>query len=473
MDDQGWTWSSLLPYYKKAVHFTPPNETAYFNSSNPYDASAFLPSGGPVQVSFSNAVDPFGTWCRRAFPLAGMPQIPGLSSGYIIGSSYATQTIDPTTAYRSSSEASYLQSALNNHTAPIIYKNTLAAKILFNGTCATGIAAVTAGTYGTPSVNFTLTATKEVIVSAGALQSPQLLMVSGIGNCTELAEFNITCKANLPGVGKNMWDHPVFGAAHAVDVNTASAGIDNATLARQLVQTYLSTAGGPNSIFGPGYYGFEKLPQPYRSALSGSTLAELDTTFPADWPEIEWLPVAAYNGYGLNKQTVDPKDGKNYASLMVALVAPLSRGTVTLNSADMMHLPVVNPAWLTADADKEMALQAFKRLRAIWQIFADLGVAEPVEAFPGPSVQTDDEIMQWIGEAMLTVYHASATCKMGSKNDTMAVVDSKAKVFGMSNLRIVDASAFPFLPPGHPQSLVYAFAEKIADMTINGAGASA
>lgn len=91
-----------------------------------------------------------------------------------------------------------------------------------------------------------------------------------------------------------------------------------------------------------------------------------------------------------------------------------------------------------------------------------------VEAFPGPGVQTDDEIMEWIGEAMNTVYHVSGTCKMGRRGDGMAVVDGDAKVLGTQNLRVVDASAFPFLVPGHPQSIVYAFAEKIADAIIAG-----
>ncbi|TKA79215.1 hypothetical protein B0A55_03965 [Friedmanniomyces simplex] len=483
VEDQSYTWDNLLPYYKKAVHFTPPNETrSNVNSSNPYDAAAFEPDGGPVQVSFSNSVDPLGTWFHRAFPEVGMPQLPGFSSGYLIGSGYALQTIDPVTAYRSSSEASYLQTALNNHSAPIVYKNTLAAKILFNGTTATGVSALTQGTYGTPSVNFTLTARKEVILSAGAFQSPQLLMVSGIGNCTELAAFNISCKMNLPGVGKNMWDHPVFGTIHAVNVNTASAGVNNATLANELIQTYLESASGPDSIFGPDYYGFEKLPEPYRSKLSNETLAQL-ATFPPDWPEIEWLPNGAYNGYEHNKQTADPKDGKNYGTLLVALVSPLSRGTVTLNSPDMWHLPNVDPAWYTAQADKEMVLQAFKRARAIWQVLADLGVADPVEALPGPVVQTDEQIMQYIGEAMITgtmahalsclclrlgylryvlsVYHASGTNKMGCKNDTMAVVDSNAFVFGTKNLRILKDTTpaftarpgFEFNRTGHGEHL--------------------
>lgn len=226
----------------------------------------------------------------------------------------------------------------------------------------------------------------------------------------------------------------MFGTAHVVNVNTASAGKNNATLAQALVQLYLETGGGPLSIFGPGYYGFEKLPEPYRRQLGESSIAELDENFPPDWPEIEWLPNAAYNGYNRDKVNADPVDGKNYATLMVALVAPMSRGTVSLNayvfphlfhaqqsrvltdgaylsvhSPDMSHLPAVDPAWLTSPTDRALALQAFKRQREIWQILVDLGVADPVEAFPGPDVQSDEEIMRWIGEAMITVYHASGT----------------------------------------------------------------
>jgi len=468
VNDQSWTWNSILPYFKKAVNFTAPNEAVYTNTTNPQDVSAFEPAGGPVQVSFSGAVDPFGTWARQAFAKAGMPQIPGLSSGKLIGSAYAGLTIDPKNGYRSSAEASYLDSALNAHKAPITYTHTLATEILFNGTTATGLRAMTAGTFGTPSVNFTLSARKEVILAAGAFQSPQLLMVSGIGNDTELAEFNIPCRVNLPGVGREMWDHPIFGSAHAVDVNTASAGINDATIAQQLVQLYLKTGGGPLSIFGPGIYGWEKLPEPYRSQLSNTSRAALDDAFPSDWPEMEWLPVAAYNGYNLNKQTGDPRDGNNYATLNAALVAPLSRGTVKLASPHMWDLPIVDPAWLTHPADRELALQSFKRQREIWSIFVDLGVAHAEEAFPGASVQTDAEILEWIGESMTTVYHAAGTCKMGSASDEMAVVDSNAFVYGTQNLRIVDASAMPLLPPGHPQSTIYAFAEKIADQIITG-----
>jgi choline dehydrogenase len=461
--DQSYTWDCFLPYYMKSANYTPPNPAMYTNSSNQQDPAAFSPTGGPVHTSFSNQVDPFGTWAQQAFVEAGMSEILGLNSGKLIGSAYATLTIDPANAWRSSSETSFLQYALNSGFPLTVYKNSLARKILFDDTkTATGVQVTTAGAYGTPAVNFTISARREVIVSAGAFQSPQLLMVSGIGPCDSLSKFDIPCVSDLAGVGQNMQDHPIFGTAHRVNVNTASAGLNNATLAALGVSLYVNNASGPLSIFGPGIYGWEKLPQAYRENLTQSALNAL-ATFPPDWPEIEWLPVAAYNGDNVNKQTADPRDGHNYATVNTALIAPLSRGTIELQGADMSTPPLINPNWLVDPTDAQVAVQSFKRQRQIWAELANLGVADPVEAFPGSNYTTDAQIRDIISQSMTTVYHASATCKMGRKNDTTAVIDSQARVYGVQSLRVVDASSFPFLPPGHPQSTVYALAEKIAD----------
>lgn len=470
VDDDSFAWDNMLPYFKKSTNYTAFSNGSYTNSTNLQSAEAFSQKGGPLQVSFSNAVDPFGTWARRAFIQAGMSQIAGLSSGKLLGSAYAVLTVDPTTGQRSSSESSFLQSAIDAKLPGLtIYKNTLASQVLFtsNGTRATGVSALTAGTFGTGSVNFTLSAKREVILSAGAFQSPQLLMVSGIGDCAELARFNISCRRNLTGVGKNLWDHPIYGSARRVNVQTASASVNSATVAAELVEKYLSSASGPLSIFGPGYYGWEKLPEPYRSNLTVSSRAALDASFPADWPEIEWLPVAAYNGDNENKQTADPADGHNYATINACLVAPLSRGTVSLAGPNMLTLPRVDPGWLTHPADLDLAVQAFRRQRAIWESLAEMGVADREEAYPSAGVQTDEDIRAWIGESMTTVYHASGTCKMGVAADDTAVVDSSHRVLGFDNLRVVDSSAMPFLPPGHPQSVIYAMAERVADLILD------
>ncbi|EED15719.1 GMC oxidoreductase, putative [Talaromyces stipitatus ATCC 10500] len=441
VDDQSYTWEAFLPYYQKSINYTPPGQKLYTNSSNKQDPNAFSCTGGPLKVSFSNFVDPFGTWAQQAFIKVNMTEIEGLDSGKLLGSAYATLTIDSRNAWRETSESSFLMHALNAGLPVTIYKSSLARKIIFDSNnTATGVQVFAACFSGTQSMNFTLTARKEVIVSAGVFQSPQLLMVSGIGPCDELADFGITCISNLIGVGQNMQDHPIFGSAHRVNVHTASASLNNATLSALSVQSYINNATGPLSIFGPGIYGWEKLPEPYRSQLSNQSRGVLD--------------IGAYNGYNLNKETADPRDGHNYATLNTALVAPLSRGTVKIQSNSMTEPPIINPNWLADQTDRDLAIQSFKRQREIWDILAHLG----------SNYTTDSQIKQITAESMNTVYHASATCKMGKKGDPMAVLDSHARVYGVQNLRVVDASSFPYLPPGHPQALVYALAEKVADL---------
>jgi choline dehydrogenase-like flavoprotein len=143
-----------------------------------------------------------------------------------------------------------------------------------------------------------------------------------------------------------------------------------------------------------------------------------------------------------------------YASLMTALVAPVSRGSVTISSADTAVLPIIDPAFLVSPADQEVALAAFKRARDFFAAKALQPVLIGEEYDPGPSVATDAQILHWIRSNVMTVWHSSSTCAMGRSSNPLAVVDNHAKVIGVSNLRVVDASAFPLLPPGHPQSTV-------------------
>ncbi|KAK0650242.1 Dehydrogenase patE [Lasiodiplodia hormozganensis] len=469
VNDSSYLFPNILPYYQKSPHYTPFNASLYQNATNAQSPSSFSPSGGPLQVSFSNAVDPFGTWVLQLYQAFGMGLIPGFNDGALLGSAFMTSTVDPTTGIRSSSSSSFLQTALQRNLAPIIYTNTLAERILFTNSTtprATAIRVTTAGTFGTPSLTYTLTARRSLILSGGAIQSPQLLLVSGIGNCTALSTppLSIPCTAHLPGVGANLQDHVLFGTSHRVHLQTASAALSNVTLADSLIATYQATASGPLSLPGTGVVGWEKLPAARRAALSNTTRSLLDTAFPPDWPEIEWLPMSALYGTGDAPTTTDPRDGANYATLNTALVAPLSRGSVRIASAEMSTPPLIDPGWLSHAGDREVAVQAVRRQREMWGWLAARGVAEGEEYYPGEDVVSSDaEIVEWLKRAASTVNHASCTCKMGTRDDAMAVVDAEGRVFGVEGLRVVDASSFPFLPPGHPQSTVYMLAEKIAE----------
>ena len=169
---------------------------------------------------------------------------------------------------------------------------------------------------------------------------------------------------------------------------------------------------------------------------------------------LQYLSGAGYIGNVSNLFTTQPKDGYQYASILGVLIAPTSRGNVTLKSADTSDLPIINPNWLDTAADQEVAISMFKRIRQAFQSNAMAPVVIGQEYYPGPEIQSDAEILEYIKDNVMTLWHAASTCKMGTSDDEMAVVDSKARVFGVEGLRVVDASAFPFLPPGHPQSSV-------------------
>ena len=174
------------------------------------------------------------------------------------------------------------------------------------------------------------------------------------------------------------------------------------------------------------------------------------STFPADWPDLEHV-VLGFNPVA--SLAVD----KNYGTLQPAIITPLSRGSIGLSSASADDAPLINVGWLSSPTDLETAIIGIKRAREFWASEVMQSVVIGEEAVPGRNVSTDKQIGDWCKRNVQTVYHASCTCKMGRANDTMAVTDSRARVFGVKGLRVVDASTFPLLPPGHPQSTICEF----------------
>ena len=447
VDDQSYTFDKLLPFFEKSVHFTPPDMNLRFANSTPvYDPSVMGDGTGPVSVTYPHFAQPIASWTTEGFKEIGLPVIDGLNSGKLLGQSYCMHTLNATIMTRESSETSYLQRALpySNYK---VYQSTMGKKILFNNKKkATGVIVDTQGS------KYTLTANKEVIVSGGVFGSPQLLMASGIGPAATLKGLNIPVVANLPGVGQNMQDHIYFGVSYRVNVESFSS-LNDPVFAAAQAQLFNDKAAGMYTNPTTDVLGWEKVPNPYRSNFSQSTLAEL-AKYPADWPELELLSSGGYLGFQNDLVTADPNDGFNYATLALALCTPQSRGNVSISSADTAVPPVINPNWLTDQADVEVSLAGFKRARQFWTSKAMKNVTIGAEAFPGPQVQTDAEIIKLIRQSFQTIFHGSCTCAMGTANDTMAVVDSNARVYGVNGLRVVDASAFPILPPGHPQSTI-------------------
>ncbi|KAJ5591643.1 uncharacterized protein N7459_002012 [Penicillium hispanicum] len=462
VNDSSYTFDAVLPLYKKSVKFTPPNMKARAsNATAEYNADAFNNDGGPLQVSYANYAQPFSSWMSLGMQAVGINKAEDFNSGSLMGGQYCSSTIDPSSEMRSSSQASFLASIIPSTLTT--YSKTLAKRIVFDkNRKATGVQVK-----GALGNTVTLSASKEVIVSAGAFQSPQILMVSGIGPSEMLKEHGIDVIADLPGVGHNMWDHPFFAPTYRVQVDTLTKFATNLIYAAgQAIDGIFEKTGLLTSPVAD-WLGWEKIPQALRSNFSQTTQKSL-ATFPTDWPEAEYISGAGYMGNVSNLLADQPKDGHQYASMLGVLNTPLSRGNVTLKSADTSDLPVINPNWLDDPADQEVAIAMFKRIRAGFQSKAMAPVIVGQEYYPGPQVQSDDDILEFIKDNVMTLWHAACTCKMGSSDDSMAVVDSQARVYGVKGLRVVDASAFPFLPPGHPQSTVYMLAEKISEIIIQG-----
>ena len=195
--------------------------------------------------------------------------------------------------------------------------------------------------------------------------------------------------------------------------------------------------------------GFEKLPS---HMLKSTTYQSLLDNFPSDWPDIEYLVLDAYFGAG-SDSSITTGSGQQYVAASVGLVATFSRGNVTINSTDTAINPIVNPNWLSDPRDQDIAVAAFRRGR---QLFSTNAIRPIVgsEAFPGANKTTDAQILDVVKMSANSVYNAAGTNQMGRLDDPMAVVDSQGRVIGVSGLRVVDASIFPFLPPGQPSATV-------------------
>jgi choline dehydrogenase len=222
VNSSDYTFNNFFPYFKKSQHFTPPvggTFDRFANSTPEYDPSR-LGTKGPLSVLYPKYAQPFGSWAAKGFEAIGLKSQRGFESGNLAGAyAYPLATIREEENTRESSETAFLRPHLGVHNPNLItFVSTLAKRVLFDGEKrANGVLVDTQG------LQYTIRARKEVIVSAGAFQSPQLLMVSGIGPKDTLQEHGIEVLHDSPGVGQNMRDHVLFGSSYRVNVDTGSS----------------------------------------------------------------------------------------------------------------------------------------------------------------------------------------------------------------------------------------------------------
>ncbi len=416
LGNKDWGFRSVLPYFKRA-------------EDNENGADEYHGAGGPLTVSNLRVKHPISDAFLEAAVNAGMPHLKDINrppqDG--IGFLQATQR----NGRRCSAARAYLWPIMGQGNVDVL-TSALVRRILFTGKRATGVE------YERDGVMQKATARKAIILSAGALASPKILLLSGIGPADQLRQLGITVEHELSGVGENFQDHP--GTNHTAWVNTPTYNVQKKLHHMMYFGAqWLFLGRGPGSTPDTHIVGFRK---------SRPDLDRCDLQY-------HFTPV----GYDLAEDGPVFFD-KPAVTGLTNIHRPYSRGTITLKSADFKEQPRIQPNLFGDERDIDTLVIGSKFLRKIFQ-------TDPVkrfvvgEAFPGKDVQTDDEWREYVRTSAIGIYHPSGTCKMGS--DPQAVVDDKLRVHGIDGLYVADASIMPIVVSGNLNANCIMIGERCAD----------
>jgi choline dehydrogenase-like flavoprotein len=416
---RGWSYADVLPYFKKLETWTE-------------GESDIRGGSGPIGVEWARKFDPIYDAWIEAGKAAGYFEIADNSAGDTEG--FARSQYSIRNGRRSSASTAYLKPALKRHNLTLKTK-VLARKVVIEGTRAVGVEYVARGAVVRAN------AAREVILSGGAFNSPQLLMLSGIGPADHLREVGIAPLVDLP-VGKNLQDHwaaVVMYARKTPGPFRSMMRFDR--MAVNMLRAYF-LGSGPATSIPSGVLAFIKT----RPELA---VPDVEYMFPGSPPGVHmWFP-------GVKRPYADA------FGIRPAILHPDSRGEVTLRSADPRdHVRIkFNP--FSAPNDLPTLREGLKRGREIAMQKAMDPYRGP-ELAPGPGANTDAEIDAYIRRTTITVHHPACTCPIGIGPN--AVLDPELRVLGVERLRVVDASAMPDLVTAHINACVLMMAEKAADL---------
>lgn len=418
LGNEGWGWRDVLPYFIKAEH-------------NERGADAFHGTGGPLNVMDLRSPNRFGPVFVEAGRQAGYPVNPDFNGADQEG--VGMYQVTHKNGERCSAAKAYLTPHLSRPNLQVITE-AHTTRILMEGSRAVGIE------YRRGGQTHTLKAGREVLLCAGALQSPQLLMLSGIGPAQHLRDHGIAVAVDLPGVGQNLHDH--------VDV----VQVIHAPRLRDLFG--LSLTGVARAIKGIfEWRNFRSGPLTTNFAEAGGFIRSSPQE---PQPDLQFhFVIAKLLDHG--RKTLF---GHGY-SCHVCLLNPKSRGSVMLASADPMAAPLIDPNFLAERDDMVRLVRGFKLMRHLLgqPALAGYGGQEmPASA----SARTDEEIEAFIRSRADTIYHPVGSCRMGQ--GAMDVVDARLRVHGVQGLRVVDASIMPRVVSGNTNAPTIMIAEKAADM---------
>ncbi|KAJ7159783.1 aryl-alcohol-oxidase from pleurotus Eryingii [Mycena filopes] len=439
--DSGWSWNSLIPYQRKNELWSAPADK--HNTAGQFDPSVHSTTG-INSVSLSGFPTPIDD--RIIQTTKDLPEFHfnlDMNSGTPLGLGWQQYTVK--NGARSSSATSYLASQYVNRANLHVLLNAQVTRVL--PTTATSFRTVEFAQTSSKGTKVTLVAKKEVVLSAGSIGTPNILLHSGIGSSSALTALGIPPLHDLPSVGQNLTDHDLLGMAWlANSTNTFETAADNATLMAAELAQWKSSKTGPLVDVPLSHIGWFRVPP--AAAIAKDAVAGPNS------PHFELL-----FGNGILKGA--PASG-NFFSIVAAVVSPTARGSVTLASNDPFAAPIINPNLLGTAGDLTIMREAVKSaLRfAAGPAWTDYIIA-PVSV---DSTMTDAQLDDFIKANTGTVFHPVGTASMSPKGASWGVVDPDLLVKGLTGLRIVDMSVAPFIPSAHTQAAAYFIGERGADL---------
>jgi choline dehydrogenase len=414
LGNPGWSYADVLPYFKKS-------ENQERGASDAYGV------GGPINVADPRDPNPLSLALVLAATQIGLPVTTDFNSGHQEG--IGLYQVTQKNGMRCSAAVGYLHPAMERANLTV----TLGAhvtRLVFEQSRCVGV------TYTKDGQEHTAHAHREIILSGGAINSPQLLMLSGVGPAAHLAELCIPVVKDMPGVGQNLMDHLMVPLSYHC---TQPVSLAAAQTEEQLIKFQTEQKGLLTSNVGEAG-GFLKLDP-------NSPAPELQFHFGPSWFLFHGFKNPPGHGF----------------TLLPSLVGTKSVGQLTLRSANPFDAPKIDPNYLAEEDDLKVLVTGMKIARKL--LLAPAFDAYRGEEYtPGPDVQTDAELAAFVRGNVQSLYHPVGTCKMG--NDRMAVVDHELRVHGIHGLRVVDASIMPQIVNANTNAPSIMIAEKAADIIL-------
>lgn len=487
MGNRGWNWSTMLPFMRRFHNQAPTSQPFKEIIALAHEDEGVHSSEGPIQTTYCDTDPADKAWYETWKTIMKNLKYDGKGQGGFVASS----CIDPKTRTRSYATTAYYSAEVSSRSNLRVVTEALVEKIMLqkgSAVRATGVQFVSK-----TGERFNIDA-KEVILSAGAIQSPQILELSGIGSPDILIKHGIEVVVENPNVGEHLQDHAAIGLSFEVadGVQTVDPMIRDPKIFMSLLEAYQKDRSGPlgsvfvdsshispPETFGPG--GKDFLPNLLKQiSLDSPTKSPydklkeevlLDQFAQADGATSHTLLAKIQFNIGATDVEVQkPTREGNYFTLFTSLSHPFSQGSIHINSSSASDKPTIDPAYLSHPMDLELLarhVQFFSVLLStppLSGFFKEGGNRIPSDAFSnGTEAPSLEEAKALVRRCLISNYHPMGTCSM-LKRELGGVVDDRLRVYGVTGLRVVDASIFPLMPRGNPISSVYAVAERAVDL---------